>query len=158
MPKYLLKANYTTQGIAGVASKGGSARRDIVGSMVEGVGGSLESFDFAWGDVDAYVIADVPSDEAMASIALSVNQSGAASITTVPLLTPEQVDAAAEAGPRLHAAWEADPPLRLDVHRSAGAPVDPALAGQEALVDEVAAQCGVVVVVTRSTSLTSASG
>ena len=45
--------------------------------MVEGVGGSLECFYFAWGDVDAYVIVDVPSDEVMASIALSVNQSGA---------------------------------------------------------------------------------
>ena len=99
MPKYLLKANYSTQGIAGLASKGGSARRDIVGSMVERVGGSLESFYFAWGDVDAYVIAEVPSDEVMASIALSVNQSGAASITTVPLLTPEQIDAAAESVP-----------------------------------------------------------
>ena len=99
MPKYLLKANYTTQGIAGIASKGGTARRDIVGSMVEGVGGSLECFYFAWGDVDAYVIADVPSDEVMASIALSVNQSGAATISTVTLLTPEQVDAAAESIP-----------------------------------------------------------
>jgi uncharacterized protein with GYD domain len=96
MPKYLLKANYTTQGIAGVAAKGGSARRDIVGSMIESVGGTLECFYFAWGDVDAYVIADVPSDEVMASLALSVNQSGAASISTVPLLRPEQVDAAAE--------------------------------------------------------------
>ena len=95
MPKYLLKANYTTQGIAGLADKGGTARSDVVGKMVAGLGGTLECFYFAWGETDAYVIVDVPSDEVMASIALSVNQSGAASFSTVPLLTPAQVDQAA---------------------------------------------------------------
>ena len=99
MSKYLIKANYTSDGAAGLAAKGGTARRDAVGKMLADVGGSIECFYYAWGDVDAYVIVDMPSDEAMAGIALSVNKSGATSITTTPLLTPEQIDAAASKAP-----------------------------------------------------------
>ena len=40
--------------------------------MATGVGGSLESFHFAFGDVDAYVIVDLPDDEAAAAIAFTV--------------------------------------------------------------------------------------
>ena len=58
----------------------------------------MECFYYAWGDVDAYLIVDMPSDEAMAGIALSVNKSGATSISTTPLLTPEQIDAGRELG------------------------------------------------------------
>ena len=99
MPKYLLKANYSTEGIAGVAAKGGTVRRDTINKMVAGVGGTMECFYYAWGDVDAYVIVDLPSDEVMAAVALSVNKSGAASVSTVPLLMPEQIDAAAKSLP-----------------------------------------------------------
>ena len=95
MPKYLIKANYTTEGIAGVAAKGGTARQEVIGKMVAGVGGTLECFYFAWGETDAYVIVDLPSDEVMAAVALSVNKSGAANVSTTPLLTCEQIDSAA---------------------------------------------------------------
>ena len=99
MSKYLIKANYQPEGAAGLAAKGGSARRELVDKMVADAGGTLECFYYAWGDVDAYVIVDMPSDEAMAGIALSVNKSGATSITTTPLLTPEQIDTAASSAP-----------------------------------------------------------
>lgn len=99
MPKYLIKANYHADGAAGLAAKGGTARRDAVGKMLAEAGGSIESFYYAWGDVDAYLVVDLPSDEAMVGIALSVNKSGATSISTTPLLTPEQLDAAASAAP-----------------------------------------------------------
>ena len=99
MSKYLIKANYNPEGAAGLAAKGGSARADVVGKMVADAGGTLESFYFAWGDVDAYVVVDMPSDEAMAGIALSVNGSGATTITTTPLLTPEQIDTASSSAP-----------------------------------------------------------
>lgn len=99
MSKYLIKANYNSDGAAGLAAKGGTARRDAVGKMLADVGGSIECFYYAWGDVDAYLVVDVPSDEAMVGIALSVNKSGATTITTTPLLTPEQVDAAATTAP-----------------------------------------------------------
>jgi uncharacterized protein with GYD domain len=94
MPKYMFAATYTKQGLEGIRSAGGQSRIDAIGSMAEGVGGKLESFYFAFGDVDAYVIVDLPDDETAASVALTVGASGAAGVRTTKLLTAAQVDAA----------------------------------------------------------------
>jgi uncharacterized protein with GYD domain len=99
MGKYMIQASYTTEGVAGVAQKGGSARRDAAEQLVASAGGKMESFYFAFGDADAYVIADLPSDEAAAALAMSVNRSGSTTLKTVVLLTPEQVDTAAKTLP-----------------------------------------------------------
>lgn len=96
MPKYLIEASYTTEGIQGVRSAGGSSRRDAVARLAESVGGSLESFYFGFGDSDVYVIVDVPDNEAATAVALTVNASGAVTAKTTVLLTPEEVDAAAQ--------------------------------------------------------------
>jgi uncharacterized protein with GYD domain len=94
MPKFLWKASYTQQGAKGVASEGGSGRQEAVRAAAESVGGSLESFYFAFGGTDAFVVADLPDNEAAMAIAIAVNGGGGATIETVPLLTPEEVDAA----------------------------------------------------------------
>jgi uncharacterized protein with GYD domain len=99
MPKYLIEASYAAEGVRGVAEKGGSARRETVGELIASMGGKMESFHFAFGDADVYVIAELPSDEAATALALSINQSAATTIKTVVLLTPEQVDAAAKIVP-----------------------------------------------------------
>ena len=96
MPKFLLEASYTMDGAKGVQSAGGSSRRDAVAAVAKSVGGSLESFHFAFGDSDAYVIVDLPDNEAASAVALTVNASGGASVRTIVLLTPEEVDAAAQ--------------------------------------------------------------
>ncbi len=96
MPKYLIQASYTQEGVEGVRSKGGSSRRDAVSEMTTGLGGQLEAFYFGFGDHDAYVIVDLPDDEAAAAVALSVNASGAVTTATTVLLTPEQIDEAAK--------------------------------------------------------------
>lgn len=96
MPKFLFEAMYTPDGVRGVQSAGGSSRRDAVAQVAESVGGKLESFHFAFGERDAYVIADLPDNESAAAVALTVNASGGANVKTVVLLTPEEVDAAAQ--------------------------------------------------------------
>jgi uncharacterized protein with GYD domain len=96
MPKYLIEASYTREGVEGVRSKGGSSRRDAVAETAKSLGGQLEAFYFAFGDHDAVVIADLPDNEAAAAIALSVNAAGGATVKTTVLLTPEQVDDAAK--------------------------------------------------------------
>jgi uncharacterized protein with GYD domain len=96
MPKYLIKAKYTQDGIAGVKRAGGSSRRDAVDQTAQSVGGKLESFYFAFGDTDAYVICDLPDNAAAAGLAMTVGAAGGASVTTVALLTVEEVDAAAK--------------------------------------------------------------
>jgi uncharacterized protein with GYD domain len=94
VPKYLWKASYTQSGAKGVGQEGGSSRRDVVKKTTESVGGTLECFYFAFGDADAYVIAELPDNEAAVAVALAVNGAGGATVETVVLLTPEQVDAA----------------------------------------------------------------
>ena len=96
MPKFLFEASYTLEGIKGVQSAGGSARRDAVAQVAASVGGQLESFHFAFGESDAYVIVDLPDNESAAAVALSVSAAGGATVKTVVLLTPEEVDAAAQ--------------------------------------------------------------
>jgi uncharacterized protein with GYD domain len=96
MAKFLILADYTLEGVRGVQKAGGSARRDAVAAALETVGGKLESFYFAFGDHDAYVIADVPDNTSAAAVALTVGASGGASTSTIVLLTPEEVDSAAQ--------------------------------------------------------------
>jgi uncharacterized protein with GYD domain len=96
MPKYLIEASYTNEGVKGIQSAGGSARREVVKSTLEGLGGSLESFYFGFGDADAYVTAELPDNQAAAAVAIAVNAAGGAVTKTTVLLTPEEVDAAAQ--------------------------------------------------------------
>src|SRR5215218_7772931 len=96
MPKYLIEASYTLEGVKGVQSAGGTTRRDAVAAVAESVGGKLESFHFGFGESDAYVIVDLPDNESAAAVALTVNAAGAATTKTVVLLTPDEVDAAAK--------------------------------------------------------------
>jgi uncharacterized protein with GYD domain len=96
MPKYLIEASYSVEGVKGVQSSGGTSRRDAVAKVAESVGGSLDSFYFAFGDHDVYTVVDLPDNEAAAAVAITVNAAGGASIRTTVLLTPEEVDAAAE--------------------------------------------------------------
>ena len=96
MPKFLFETSYTLEGVKGVQSAGGSSRRDVVAQLAESVGGRLESFHFAFGDHDAYVIVDLPDNETATAVALTVNAAGGATVRTVALLTPDEVDAAAK--------------------------------------------------------------
>lgn len=96
MPKYLWKASYTKSGVKGVAAEGGSGRVKAVSEAAHSVGGRVEAFYFAFGDADVYVIVELPDNEAATAIALAVNASDAVTLQTVPLLTPEEVDAAAK--------------------------------------------------------------
>ena len=96
MPKYLIEASYTNEGIKGVQSAGGSSRVEAVRAALESAGGSLESFYFGFGDRDAYVTAELPDNESAAAVAISVNAAGGAVAKTTVLLTPEEVDAAAQ--------------------------------------------------------------
>ena len=96
MPRYLFEATYSQQGVQGIHDKGGSARVDAVTHMAEALGGKLESFYFALGDVDAYVTIELPDNEAVVACALAVNASGAVTVKTVQLLTPGEVDSAAK--------------------------------------------------------------
>jgi uncharacterized protein with GYD domain len=95
MAKYMLKVSYSAEGLKGVMKQGGSPRVKAVEHALAGVGGSLESFYFAFGGADVYVIVDVPNHAAAVAMAGAVATSGAISrYETVVLLSPSEVDEA----------------------------------------------------------------
>ncbi len=101
MAKYLIMASYNAEGTKGLLKDGGSKRKDAAAKVIEDMGGTVESFYFAFGDHDAFVIADLPNEIAAAAIGLKINSSGLVNISTTALLTPEQVDAACDKGTTL---------------------------------------------------------
>ena len=96
MPKYMIQASYTTEGIRGILKEGGSSRATTIEKMINGLGGRMESFYFAFGSDDVYVTADLPDNTTAASIGLTVTASGAVRTKTVVLLASDEIDRATQ--------------------------------------------------------------
>jgi uncharacterized protein with GYD domain len=95
MPKFMIKASYNADGTRGLIKDGGSKRRDRA-ETDRRHGRKLEAFYYAYGDDDAFIIADLPDATSGLAISLSVNASGAIRLATIPLITPEEIDAASK--------------------------------------------------------------
>ena len=96
MGKYLFEVSYTQDGVKGVLKEGGSSRVTTIEKLIKSHGGNVEAFYFAFGGADAYLIVDFPSSVEAAAISLTVSGSGAATVKTIVLLTPAEVDSAAK--------------------------------------------------------------
>jgi len=94
MSKYLIRASYTQEGIKGLLKDGGSKRVRAVEEAIKPLGGKVESFYFALGGDDVYVIVDAPDIETVSAVSMVTNASGAVHLTTTVLMTPQQVDEA----------------------------------------------------------------
>ncbi|HEY5248089.1 MAG TPA: GYD domain-containing protein [Dermatophilaceae bacterium] len=96
MARYMFIVRYASDGAKGVVKAGGTARRAAIDTMATQLGGHLETFDFAFGEDDVYSIVELPDNKAAAAYALAVNSTGLANVRTVVLVTPEEIDAAAQ--------------------------------------------------------------
>ena len=76
MPKFLIVATYGPEGARGLQKEGGSGRRAAVQKLLESIGGRVESFYFAYGEKDTYVVCDVPDATSALAVSLAVNASG----------------------------------------------------------------------------------
>jgi uncharacterized protein with GYD domain len=94
MPKYLYEASYTAGGVQGLLKDGGSKRRAVAEEVVKSIGGKVEAFYFAFGSTDAFVIMDLPDNVSAAAGSLAISSSGAITVRTTVLITPEEMDAA----------------------------------------------------------------
>jgi len=94
MAKYMLRANYTQQGLAGLLKEGGSGRRKALTQTVEGVGGTVEAMYYAFGDCDLYLIVDLPDETAAAALSMAIGSAGALDLKITVLITPESIDEA----------------------------------------------------------------
>lgn len=103
MPKYLFEATYVGPGIKGLMQEGGTKRRDAVTEAVKSVGGTLESFYFAFGYYDVLGVFELPDDASAAALSLLINSSGSVNVRLKPLLSVEDLDEAAKKSPSYRA-------------------------------------------------------
>ena len=104
MPKYMIEGTYSVQGAQGLLKEGGSGRRAALEKAIQSVGGKLETFYFAFGDTDVFLIADVPDSASAVSASLTASAAGGVShVKTTPLITVEEMDEAAKKSPSYRA-------------------------------------------------------
>jgi len=94
MAKYLLQGSYTQDGLQGLLKDGGTKRREAADHALKSVGGKVESYYFAFGEHDFYLIADIPDNVATTALSLFSNASGIITSSVVVLLEPEEIDRA----------------------------------------------------------------
>jgi uncharacterized protein with GYD domain len=103
MPKYLFEATYVGQGIKGLMQEGGTKRREALVEALKSVGGTLESFYYAFGYYDVLGVFEAPDDASAAALSLLINSSGNVNVRLKPLLTVEDLDEAAKKTPTYRA-------------------------------------------------------
>lgn len=74
MPTYISLLHYTQQGIAG--AKSGPSRVDAAKEAYRKAGGELKGFYLTMGRYDVVIVAELPNDETVATLALSLGAAG----------------------------------------------------------------------------------
>ncbi len=84
----------------GRAGEKSGDRTAVVGALFEGMGGKLESIDYAFGEFDVVGICELPDNTSMAAFSMAVGASGAVTNlkTTVLIPASEGAEAARRAG------------------------------------------------------------
>jgi uncharacterized protein with GYD domain len=106
MPKYLILASYTAEGVKGVLKEGGSSRKTAVAAATKALGGKLEAFYFAFGAHDVVAILDAPDNVTAAALAMGIGSTGTVHLTTTVLLTPDEIDQATQKTVKFRAAGQ----------------------------------------------------
>jgi uncharacterized protein with GYD domain len=94
MPKYLIEASYTAEGLKGLQKDKSSGRRAAVAKAVAALGGKLEDYYFALGEHDVVTIVELPDTVSATALALTVSGTGLARTRTTVLMTVEETDKA----------------------------------------------------------------
>jgi uncharacterized protein with GYD domain len=95
MGTYMIVGTYTAEGARGVLDEGGTGRLAAARAAIASMGGTVESFHFALGQDDWYVIVNLPDAAAAAAISLVGTASGTLRSRAIALITPEEMDAVA---------------------------------------------------------------
>ena len=96
MPKYLYHGSYTDSGLKGLMKDGGTKRMEVTRKAIESLGGKMEAYYFAFGCHDFYLIAEAPDNINAVTGSLIANASGTVKVSITPLISPEEVDRAAQ--------------------------------------------------------------
>jgi len=96
MPKYLIAAPYSGEGLQGLRRDKATARRQAITTAIESLGGRLECEYFALGEHDVYLIADLPDNVSATALGIATSSTGLVRTRTTALMTVEEVDRALE--------------------------------------------------------------
>ena len=99
MAHYMIQVSYTSDAVSDMVNNP-QDRGAVVRALVEGLGGKIEAFYFAFGDHDVVVIAELPDNVTMAALSMAVGASGAlkALKTTVLISMASSMEAMKKAG------------------------------------------------------------
>ena len=94
MAKYLFQITYTQTGFQETLGEGGSIWRDKIENSIRSLNGWLEAFYFSFGEVDMFVVVELPDNVSASAFSMIVSSGGAVSIKTTVLISPEEIDLA----------------------------------------------------------------
>jgi uncharacterized protein with GYD domain len=96
MPRYLIQAQYTQDGFHKIAEEGEQRRVSVLGGLIRNFGGAVEAFYYALGEVDAYIIINLPDNVNASAFSIAANASGIVKVRTTVLLTQEEMEQATQ--------------------------------------------------------------
>jgi uncharacterized protein with GYD domain len=94
MPKFLIEASYSAEGMRGLAKDKASGREAAIRDALTAIGGKLDSIYYALGESDVFVLCECPDHVNAAALAFAVCASGLVRTKTIPLLTIAEADQA----------------------------------------------------------------
>ncbi len=94
MPKYLITATYSAEGMKGLLREGGSERRKVIADIAKNLDGELESYYYAFGGNDVFSVIDLPDNVSAAAMAANISAGGMVRCAVTVLVTPEEMDKA----------------------------------------------------------------
>jgi uncharacterized protein with GYD domain len=94
MPKYMFQAIYTADGLKGLEKDKAAGRKAALAKALEAVGGKLETLYWSFGEHDWILTADVPDNASATAFSFAVSKSDLLRVTTTPLLSVEETEAA----------------------------------------------------------------
>lgn len=103
MPKYLVEASYTAEGLKNLQKDRAEGRSAAIKAAMQSAGGKLDAVYWCLGEYDAVVIADLPDLASAAAVGIAVSASGMVRTRTTPLLTAQEVDTALAKGVKYRA-------------------------------------------------------
>ena len=94
MPRYLIQASYSANGLKGLQKDKASGRKAAVIEAAESLGGKLETIYYALGQDDVFVVLEMPDSASAAALSVAVSAAGLVRTKTTALLTVEEMDVA----------------------------------------------------------------
>ena len=94
MPKFLIEASYTAEGLKGLQKDKAAGRTQAIKNALKTVDGQLECVYWCLGDWDVILIAELPNTVAASAVATGISASGLVRTRTTTLLTAQEMDQA----------------------------------------------------------------